>query len=315
MDAKSSSGKNPTASQDGGSFPVEAIQAELEKILESQAFTNAERLSRFLRFTVEQALQGRGDQVKEYLLGLEVFDRNQSYDPRIDPIVRVEAGRLRSKLGEYYESEGRNDPVVIQYRKGSYVPAFQKRESPATGLGSGRSVRGLRNGWKVIMLFVTLGLAGLTLFWVTHRSELGPSSQGSTQGAGTVLSIAVLPFESLSDNREQEYFADGMTETLIAELSKVKEIRVVSRNSVMRYKGTRQPLPEIVRDLNVDLIVAGSVTSSGKRVRVIAHLINASTDRKLWAETYERDLGDVLRLQHELARTIAHEIKTRLTTP
>jgi adenylate cyclase len=313
MDAKSSSGKNLAASQDGGSFPVEAIQAELDKILASQAFANAERLSRFLRFTVEQTLQGRGDQVKEYLLGLEVFDRNQSYDPRIDPIVRVEAGRLRSKLSEYYESEGRNDPVVIQYRKGSYVPAFQKRESPATGLGSGRSVRGLRNTWKVIMLFVTLGLTGLTLFWVTRRSHLGPSSQGSTEGAGTVLSIAVLPF-NLSDNPEQEYFADGMTETLIAELSKVKEIRVVSRNSVMRYKGTRQPVPEIVRDLNVDLIVAGSVTSSGKRVRVIAHLINASTDRKLWAETYERDLGDVLRLQHELARTIANEIKTRLTT-
>src|SRR5215510_7133587 len=103
MDARSSSNKSMAPSQHKVVLSAEAVQAELEKIVASQTFANSERMTRFLRFTVEQTLQGRGDQIKEYLLGLEVFDRNQSYDPRIDPIVRVEAGRLRSKLSEYYE--------------------------------------------------------------------------------------------------------------------------------------------------------------------------------------------------------------------
>jgi adenylate cyclase len=311
MDARSSSDKSVATGQHGVPVPVADVQAQLEKVLASQAFAGSERLSRFLRFTVEQTLLGRGDQIKEYLLGLEVFDRTQAYDPRIDPIVRVEAGRLRSKISEYYETEGRDDTLLIQYRKGSYVPAFQKCESPTPKLAASPPTRGLLGRWKLAILLATLALAGSTVFWVIHRSRPAVSSQGSTEGTTT----AVLPFESLSDDRQEEHFADGMTEALIAELSKVKGLQVVSRTSVMHYKGTHKPLPEIVHELNVDVIVAGSVTFSGKRVRVVAHLINASADRKLWAETYERDLGDILRLQHELAETIAESIGTRLTTP
>src|SRR5262249_32969815 len=152
------------------------------------------------------------------------------------------------------------------------------------------STADLLKRWKIATLLgVILTLVALTIFWVTHRSRSGLSSQDST-----FPSIAVLPFESLSDDRQEEHFADGMTDSLIAELSKLKGLRVVSRTSIMQYKGTRRPVPEIVRELNADMIVAGSVTFFGKRVRVIAHLINASADRKLWAETYERDLGDIL---------------------
>ena len=110
---------------------VEAIRGQLEKILASACFAHSERLSRFLRFGVEQAVQGRADRLKEYAVGVEVFDRDHSYDPRTDPIVRVEAGRLRSKLREYYETEGRDDPILIDFQKGSYVPVFPKREAPA----------------------------------------------------------------------------------------------------------------------------------------------------------------------------------------
>jgi hypothetical protein len=100
----------------------------LQKVLASSSFAHAERRSRFLRFTVESALGGRADQIKEYLLGVEVFDRETSYNPQIDPIVRVEAGRVRSKLKEYYEAEGREEPVVIELPKGSYVPVFRTRD-------------------------------------------------------------------------------------------------------------------------------------------------------------------------------------------
>jgi len=310
MDARSAE-KSVAPGQDSVVPPAEAVQAQLAKILGSQAFANSERLSRFLRFTVEQTLQGRSDQIKEYLLGLEVFDRNQSYDPRTDPIVRVEAGRLRSKLSEYYDNEGRNDSLLIQYRKGSYVPAFQKRDLPRPGIVDD-SLPGVLGRRKFAILLATLTLAGSIILWFTHRSQSGLSSQEATKTATPIHSIAVLPFESLSDDRQEEHFADGITEALIVELSKVKELQVVSRISVMRYKGTHTPLSEIVHDLNVEVVMAGSVTFSGKRVRVIAHLINAKADRKLLAETYERDLGDSLRLQGELARTIADAIKTRM---
>lgn len=113
-----------------GGVPPEAVHAELERVLASPTFAQSERLSRFLRFAVEETLHGRGEQLKEYFLGLEVFDREESYDPRTDPIVRVEAGRLRSKLAKYYEAEGRGDPLVIALPKGSYMPVFERRQAP-----------------------------------------------------------------------------------------------------------------------------------------------------------------------------------------
>ena len=125
--------------------------------------------------------------------------------------------------------------------------------------------------------------------------------------------IAVLPLENLSRDPDQEYFADGMTEALITDLGKVSALRVVSRTSMMHYKGTRKTLPEIARELDVDGIVEGSVQRSGSRVRITAQLIQAVDDRHLWAETYERDLHNVLALQGEVARAITNEIQIKLT--
>ena len=128
-----------------------------------------------------------------------------------------------------------------------------------------------------------------------------------------IHSIAVLPLENLSGDKEQEYFADGMTEELITNLGKISALRVISRTSVMHYKGTKQTLPEIARELNVDALVEGTVQREGNRVRITANLLHAPTDRHLWAESYERDLRDVLALQGEVAQAIAHEIQVKLT--
>lgn len=150
------------APPDTGSWEVPSaeIQTQLERILGSRSFVHAERLSRFLRFAVDQALQGHGSNLKEYVIGTAVFDRNGSYDPRSDPIVRVEAGRLRSKLKEFYEGEGREDPVLISFQKGSYVPVFQRREAPAGRLTRMRSWIRLPTDWKTVVL------AGASLFAV-----------------------------------------------------------------------------------------------------------------------------------------------------
>ncbi len=126
-------------------------------------------------------------------------------------------------------------------------------------------------------------------------------------------SVAVLPLDNLSGDPEQEYFADGMTDALIADLAKIGGLKVISRTSAMQYKGARKPLREIAAALGVGAVVEGSVLRSGRRVRITAQLINAATDRHLWAETYERDLGDILDLQGEVARAIAGKILVKLT--
>jgi serine/threonine-protein kinase len=128
-----------------------------------------------------------------------------------------------------------------------------------------------------------------------------------------VQSLAVLPLTNFSRDPEQEYFADGMTEALISDLAKLRALRIVSRTSAMRYKGTDKSLPEIAEELNVDAVVEGSVVRVGQRVRITAQLIHAATDTHLWAESYERDLQDVLLLQSEVARAIAREIQVAVT--
>jgi len=140
-----------------------------------------------------------------------------------------------------------------------------------------------------------------------------PPRQRRRATRGLIQAVAVLPLADLSEHQAADYFADGMTEALITALAKIKALRVISRTSVMQYKGVQRPLPQIARELNVDAVVEGSVLRSGNRVRITAQLIHAATDQHLWAESYERDLRDVLSLQGEVARAIANEIQVKLT--
>ena len=126
-------------------------------------------------------------------------------------------------------------------------------------------------------------------------------------------SIAVLPMENLSGDPSQEYFADGFTEELVTELAQVHSLRVISRTSVMQYKGTNKPLPQIARELQVDLVLEGSVLRSGNRVRVTAQLINAPNDTHLWAHTYDADVKDVLDLQSQISRAIVDDVRLDLS--
>src|SRR5229473_1814955 len=130
--------------------------------------------------------------------------------------------------------------------------------------------------------------------------------------APQMRSLAVLPLENLSRDPEQEYFAEGMTEALITALAKIGELRVVSRTSAMLYKGVHKPLREIARELEADAIVEGTVLRAGRRVRITAQLIDAAKEGHLWAESYERDLRDVLALQSEIAQAIARVIRVKL---
>jgi TolB-like protein/Flp pilus assembly protein TadD len=129
-----------------------------------------------------------------------------------------------------------------------------------------------------------------------------------------IASLAVLPLENLSHDPEQEYFADGLTEALITSLAKIGALRVVSRTTVMHYKGVHRPLSEIAQELRVGGIVEGTVLRSGDRVRISAQLLDAHTDTHLWAESYDRELREVLTLQSEVAQAIAREVRVKLTS-
>ncbi|MGA8025524.1 MAG: winged helix-turn-helix domain-containing protein, partial [Bryobacteraceae bacterium] len=129
-----------------------------------------------------------------------------------------------------------------------------------------------------------------------------------------IRSLAVLPLESLSSDVSQEYFADGMTDELITALGTINGLRVISRTSVMMYKGVRRPLPQIARELNVDAVVEGTVLRSGEQVRITAQLIRANTDEHLWAQSYQGDLRNTLQVQDNVARAIADRVRVRVTS-
>ena len=129
-----------------------------------------------------------------------------------------------------------------------------------------------------------------------------------------ISSIAVLPLTNLSHDPDQEYFSDGMTEALIADLAKVRALKVISRTSAMRFKNSDKPLPEIARELGVDVVVEGSVQRFGDQVRITAQLIDAMSDAHLWAETYDRSIANVLALQAEVARAIVDQVRVKLTS-
>jgi serine/threonine-protein kinase len=164
--------------------------------------------------------------------------------------------------------------------------------------------------WKGVTAILITAMTGLSAWLLTGGFE----RWSTVPRAGEIRSIAVLPFEDLSGDREQEYFTDGMTEQLIAELAGIGGLRTISRTSVMQYRTVRKSVPTIARELGVDAIIEGSVVRAGGTVRITAKLIRGASGEIIWAESYERDLREVLALQRELARTIISEVDITLTS-
>jgi serine/threonine protein kinase/Tfp pilus assembly protein PilF len=156
-------------------------------------------------------------------------------------------------------------------------------------------------------------ILGLTVFISIIIVAIGYIFLNKSPETNRVIdSVAVLPLENMSGDPDQEYFSDGMTEALITELSRIKALKVISRTSVMRFKNTQKPIPEIAKQLNVEAVIEGSVLKAGDKVRITAQLIDATSDKHLWAESYERDMREILSLQKEVAKTIASQIKATL---
>ncbi len=283
---------------------AEQIRSQRDRILASKGFSRSGRQSAFLKYVVNAALEGQADKLKEFTLGIEVFDKDESFDPGVDSIVRVEATRLRSKLNEYYIGEGQGDSVRIDIPKGHYVPVFLVTDVP-------KVARSLTHRWQ---LWVGLVVATfmISLFYFTYWVPLQESGRAAnTQQLPPSSSLAVLPLRDWS-RIPHEYFSEAMTDALISSLAEIGALRVTSLTSVMRYQNTEIPIPEIGRVLGVAYIVEGSVFRDGEQVRIIAQLIDANTDKHVWSKTFNRPVSDLLSVQSEVAAAIAAQISDEI---
>ncbi|HLW78666.1 MAG TPA: hypothetical protein VKU44_03615, partial [Terriglobia bacterium] len=273
----------------------------------------------FCASPVKTVLAGDAERIKEYLVGVEVFGRDGSYDPRIDPVVRVEAGRLRTRLAEYYRTEGQDDPVRIDLPKGTYVPDFRTREQPpAAGVltdesalpagesaGELASERPLQPFWGFSARAWALLAGGLLVVlvlgtWAAIRRN--PPHAAPT-------SIAVLPFLNLSAAPENEYLSDGLSEELTTSLAELKGLRVVARTSAFEFRGKGEDVRKIGEQLNVGAVLEGSVSKQGDRLRVTAQLISAADGYHLWSGGYDGQESDLFAIQENIVRETARALR------
>jgi TolB-like protein len=215
------------------------VRAELDRLLQSALFLQSDRLARFLRFAIENALAGNTDVLKEYVIGTEVYDRKPPYHPSQDSIVRTEARRLRAKLKDYYESEGKQNPVFIYFRPGTYVPLFRRNES----------------------------LAGVAL--------QEPSPRGDLLVKGDGVGVGVLSFVDLSNRPLSASCAQGVTEELIHNLTRADGIRVIARPSPPQLIEVPQDIPALSSRFGLSTVIEGTVREDYNRLRITARVLGS----------------------------------------
>jgi len=280
------------------------VRAQLERILGSAGFAASERLRRFLRYVVERSLAGEAGQLKEYVIGRDVFDRDEDYDPRLDSIVRVEAGRLRTKIDEYYHGPGRADDVIIRLQRGSYAPVVEGRDGrdaaddPAPVMNIPSTVRQPAR-WRLgfLLLAGTLVVAAV----VVWRAGIWATPARATPEA----TVAVLAFKSYSTDAADEQLAARVTDGVTGELARLGTLGVVSHTTALQYAGTRTSLREIAQSLDADFIVEGTLVRGSGDLRVQVRLVDGAKDRKLWVEDFESPSAEIAQLQRRIASAVA----------
>jgi TolB-like protein len=248
-----------------------AIREQLVRIVNSGPFHQSQRRQRFLEYLVNETLAGRGERLKAYNVALEVFDRPESFDPVTDPLVRIEAARLREKLREYYGTDGQGDPIRIDLPKGTYTPQIEFRHEDAPQIA---------------------------------REKGSPTHEVSS----TVPSVAVFPFGDLSADQNLGYLGDGVAEDIITALSRFPDLVVVARSSSFTYKDKALDVRQVGKELGVGYVVEGSVRKDGDKLRIAAQLIDAKTGEHVWGERFDRSGTDPWALQDEVTGLIVSAI-------
>ena len=298
-----------------------AIREQLVRILNSGPFHQSQRRQRFLEYLVNETLAGRGERLKAYNVALEVFERPETFDPTVDPLVRIEAARLREKLREYYGTDGQGDPIHIDLPKGTYTPQIEFRQPATLGTRLDRPdatspdrrldpsqgpVASQPRSRKTPLGFLAASIIAVLLVLLAGFSAWRwwvPSTPLSEKA-----SIAVLPFESIGNDPKWDRFADGITEDIVTDLSHSKDLFVVARNSTEVYKDKPADMRNVGRDLGVRYVLEGSIQPLGDQIRVTAQLIDTRTGGHIWSERYDRPVDDLFAVQNDVTQRIAATI-------
>jgi TolB-like protein/Tfp pilus assembly protein PilF len=304
------------------SFSEQAIRGELESILGSRTFRAAQSQKKFLAYAVDEVLAGRAHLLKEYIIATEALGRTASFDPRLDPIVRTEARKLRARLDKYYATEGSGDPLRVEFRKGAYVPSFhlahrpdreppgeapevhtlpvpRALEAPLLPDVPGNQAPSQSSGLFVSLAVLVLAVAGAIALFLSRASF------SDTTLAANDASIAVLPLVNLSDNN-QEFLSDGLTDELIDALRQVPGLQVVARTSAFRFKAKTFDFREIDQKLHVRAVLVGTLRNSENRLTVAVQLNNAENGYHLWSGSYERDSANIGTIPPEIATAVTN---------
>jgi adenylate cyclase len=290
-----------------------AVREQLKRILSSIDFRANRRRKQFLQYVVEETLAGRAERLKGFSIAVELLDRDETFDPQTDPVVRLEARQLRRDLEHYYLTGGQRDPIRISIPKGGYVPVFESLELPE----SGRSVLerplrersgGIRSGgraWWLVLASVPIVAAvglGLAVWWSAFRPP-------SDVAAG-VPSVAVLPLANLSNDPAQDYFAKGMTAELINALTRFEHLVTVSRGVTSSYQNEGGDVRQIGNDLAAAYVLTGSLRKGSDRLRIGVELADTETAKLLWSDSFDRSLtsGDLLDIQQTIADQVARVV-------
>ena len=290
---------------------AQEIRAYVRELLSGPQFAASGRRGQLLHYLVQHTLAGDADKVNEYGIGLEVFQKPTSFDPRIESVVRTEFSRLRQRLKDYYAEEGRNDRIAIDFPPRSYAATFAFRDMVALpeAAGAPRLVpAGVRPraipGWAMAAALAGVVAAGAVAgvaLWRRHSFLMATKQP--------INAIVVLPFENYSPNHQDEYLADGMTEELTNDLAQWRDLRVVARTSAFAFKGKGEDVRQIGQQLNVDAVLEGSFTKEGDGIRITAQLNRTADGYHLWSHSYETESKDLLAVQADVAHSITAEIR------
>ena len=276
------------------------ILQQRDRILGSATFAGSKRMREFLNFLVTESVNDRASRLKEFTIGTAVFGRDESFDPRIDSVVRVEAGRLRSKLMEYYAEAGQEDKVRIEIPKGTYAPSFSY-SAPTNDVA--RQITVTKLGPVLIGVTLVIAVIGIIALYLPGTTAIVPNRTVPLPPHN----LAVLPLRDWS-SEPQGYFSEAMTDVLIAKLSERPDLRVISLSSVLRYKDAEFDPTIVADELGVDSIVEGTVFRESGNVRITASLTNGDDGQNLWSKTFNRPITSVLKLQEEIASEIAAQL-------
>lgn len=258
-------------------FTKEEIREELDRILSSEMFSRSSVLSNFLKFIVEETIEGDTENLKEYTIAVSALGKADDFNPQIDAIVRIHAGRLRRLLNDYYKGPGLNNSVKIEVVKGTYVPAFRSQSVQSSNFKQEDTEK--KHGLKAI--------------------ELSPTP---TVYSRSKLTLAVLPFRNLCPDDEYQFFVDGFGEELTRIFSAEEDIAVVAHFSSLKYASISEDIRVIGADLGVHYVITGSVKRSNKEIRVNVALIETVKGIQIWSKNYTHDLekNDMIDIQDQI---------------